>query len=118
MRPLQNISLGNAGIFLGDIVPVFWRNFLLNGLGWCVYPYSIKATPQQPRQPSWSWAAVYGAWYPGRGSTLDFHGIIEMVDCTTVLKCPNLPSGPVVSGQVKLKGPFTSIVLGAHNTTV
>lgn len=103
---------GQYGYLLGKYCAGHWRNFLMHGLGWYVSPYSIKPAPQKPRGPSWSFAAVEGAWYPGRGATLDFQGSIEVVDCTTVPKYPNLPFGPVISGQLTLKGPLLPLFWG------
>ncbi len=96
------------GHILGKYCAGHWRNFLMYGLGWSVGWGSAKPAPQPPRGPSWSFAAVEGAWYNGRGSMLDSQGDIEVLDCTTVPKYPSLPFGPVISGQLTLKGPLLS----------
>jgi len=98
----------NYGHLLGQYCAGHWRNFLMHGLGSSISPGSIKPAPQPPRGPSWSFAAVEGAWYLGPGSTLDFEGNVEVLDCTTVPKYPNLSFGPVISGQLKIKGPLLS----------
>jgi len=105
----------NYGHLLGKYCAGHWRNFLMHGLGWSVSPGSIKPAPQPPRGPSWSFAAVEGGWYLGPGSTLDFEGDVEVLDCTTVPKYPNLSFGPVLSGQLTIKGPLlSSLFWGPH----
>jgi hypothetical protein len=95
---------------LGVYLAGHWRTTLLGTLFWIVLYYS--AAPKL-RAPSWSWAAVDHAVWPF-GDEGDFEispEDVEITDCTTQLAFPDLPFGPVTSGQLLIRGRLGTAVL-------
>jgi hypothetical protein len=95
---------------LGAYLAGHWRTTLLGSLFWIVLYYS--AAPKF-RAPSWSWAAVDHAVWPlgDEGDAEISPEDVKILDCTTKLAFPDLPFGPVTSGQLLIRGRIGTAIL-------
>jgi hypothetical protein len=89
----------------GKYLAGLWDCDLHSGLLWA--PVYGGTKPCEPRAPSWSWAAIDGEVWYGRGSTIE-----TLEDHrTTILECSvelssNDPMGQVSGGFLKCHGPL------------
>ena len=92
----------------GEYLAGLWREHLFTDLQWQREwnpdKTQLKERPRSYRAPSWSWAAVDGhiVW----GDLPTTPAFSTVVDCTIKLESPVLPFGPVIDGELTIKGPL------------
>lgn len=99
------------GNVLGLYHAGLWGNFVVSGFCWKVH-ISKTDSPKDRRVPSWSWASATGVQFTP--SAEDFHkdimSEVEVLHCHTDIVQPILPTGPVKSGRLTLRGKTTNAV--------
>ncbi|OJT13608.1 hypothetical protein TRAPUB_9844 [Trametes pubescens] len=96
-----------------DYLAGLWRHSLVFDLLWNKQPFMYMRRPSAYRAPSWSWAAVDGAFfcYHIRLSKTPPVVFAKVVRCEVTLKDRALPFGQVTGGTLVLRAPLIRCVL-------
>ena len=98
-----------ARIFRSDYLAGLWRTTLLCDLLWRISSYQGSLTrPAAYRAPSWSWASVDGAVFPGSPEV--GQALADVVQAEVVLEDAALPYGQVTGALLVLRAALVSCV--------
>jgi hypothetical protein len=105
---------------LGSYYAGLWKNFLPRSLHWEVISGGLRKVPVPQRAPSWSWAAVDGAFYP-HGLPTEIHPgyqfYTRVLHCETDLESSILPFGRVTGGKLTLEGQLVEVWWAPSNSS-